>query len=40
MQEQLNEIAQKSAGGKSGMGWFDTIRKQLSDQFRPLLGSG
>jgi hypothetical protein len=40
MQEQLDQIAEKSAGGKSGMGWFDTIRKQLSDQFRPLLGSG
>ena len=40
MQEQLDKIAEKSAGGKSGLGWFDTIRKQLSDQFQPQLGNG
>ena len=40
MQEQLDQITEKSAGGKSGMGWFDTIKKQLTDQFQPLLGNG
>jgi hypothetical protein len=40
MEEQLDEIAEKSAGGKSGIGWFDKIKKQLSDQFGPLLGTG
>jgi hypothetical protein len=40
MQEQLDQIAEKTAGGKSGMGWFDTIRKQLSDQFQTILGNG
>lgn len=29
--EQLDEIQKKSSAGKSGMGWFDKIRKQLSD---------
>ena len=40
MQEQLDKIVEKSAGGKSGIGWFDTIRKQLADEFQPLLGNG
>ena len=31
MYEQLDEIDKKSANGKSGMGWFDQIKKQLSD---------
>ena len=31
MYQQLDEIAKKSADGKSGAGWFDTIKKQLSD---------
>ncbi len=39
MQEQLDQIEIKSAGGKSGLGWFDKIKRQLSDQFEPLLGS-
>lgn len=29
--EQLDEISKKSAGGKNGIGWFEKIRKQLSD---------
>jgi hypothetical protein len=39
MQEQLDQIANTSAGGKSGLGWFDKIKRQLSDQFKPLLGN-
>ena len=31
MYKQLDEIEKKSAGGKSGVGWFDKIKKQLSD---------
>ena len=31
MYEQLDEIEKKSADGKSGQGWFDKIKKQLSD---------
>lgn len=31
MYEQLDEIKEKSAGGKGGKGWFDKIKKQLSD---------
>ena len=31
MYEQLDEINKKSAEGKSGMGWFDKLKKQLSD---------
>lgn len=31
MYEQLEGIDKKSANGKSGMGWFDQIKKQLSD---------
>lgn len=33
MYEQLDGIEKASAGGKSGTGWFDKIRKQLSDLF-------
>lgn len=40
MQEQLDEIEKESAGGKSGTGWFDKIKKQLSDQFEPLRKAG
>lgn len=29
--EQLDEIWKKSADGKSGTGWFDTIKKQLAE---------
>jgi hypothetical protein len=39
MQDQLDKIAEKSAGGRSGTGWFDTITKQMSDLFQPLLGN-
>lgn len=39
MEEQLDEIEKKTAGGQSGTGWFDKIKKQLSDQFKPLSGS-
>lgn len=31
MYEQLDEINKKFAGGQSGMGWLDKIKKQLSD---------
>lgn len=31
MYQQLDEIDKKTANGKSGMGWFDKIKKQLSD---------
>lgn len=31
MYEQLDEIEEKTAGGKSGKGWFDKIRQQLSE---------
>lgn len=31
--KELDEIEDKSTGGKSGMGWFDRIRNQLSDWF-------
>jgi len=33
MYDQLDEIEQKTAGGKSGTGWFDKIKKQLSELF-------
>lgn len=33
MYEQLDGIEKASAGGKSGTGWFDKIKKQLSDLF-------
>jgi hypothetical protein len=33
MYDQLEEIEKKSAGGKSGTGWFDKIKKQLSELF-------
>ena len=33
MYEQLDEIKKKSVGGKSGTGWFDKIKKQLSELF-------
>ncbi len=39
MHDQLDQIEEKSAGGKSGSGWFDELMKQLSDQFKPLLDS-
>jgi len=31
MHEQLDEIQAKSAGGKAGKGWFETIKQQLSN---------
>lgn len=31
MYQQIDEIERKSSGGKSGMGWFDRIRKQLAE---------
>jgi DNA polymerase/3'-5' exonuclease PolX len=31
--EQISEIEKKSAGGKSGTGWFDKIKQQLSNLF-------
>jgi len=31
--EQIEQIEKKSEGGKSGKGWFDKIRKQLSELF-------
>lgn len=33
MYEQIEQIEEKSAGGKSGKGWFDKIKKQLSEMF-------
>ena len=33
MYEQLDGIEKASAGGKSGTGWFDKIKKQVSDLF-------
>jgi hypothetical protein len=33
MYEQISEIEKKSAGGKSGLGWFDKVKHQLSDLF-------
>lgn len=31
--EQISEIENKSAGGKSGTGWFDKVKQQLADLF-------
>ncbi|HSQ91018.1 MAG TPA: YfdX family protein, partial [Nitrospiraceae bacterium] len=31
--EQISEIENKSAGGKSGTGWFDKLKQQLTDLF-------
>jgi hypothetical protein len=31
--EQISEIENKSAGGKSGTGWFDKLKQQFSDLF-------
>ena len=31
MYEQLDEIEKKSTGGKSGKGWFDKLKQQVSD---------
>lgn len=31
MYEQLDQIEEKTAGGKGGKGWFDKIKQQLSD---------
>lgn len=31
MYEQIEQIEKKSEGGKSGKGWFDKIKKQISD---------
>ena len=31
MYEQLDQIEQKTAGGKGGKGWFDKIKQQMSD---------
>jgi hypothetical protein len=33
IQEQIREIENKSAGGKSGTGWFDTLKQQLANLF-------
>ena len=33
MYEQIREIEEKSAGGKSGLGWFDKVKQQLADLF-------
>ena len=33
MYEQIREIEEKSAGGKSGTGWFDKIKQQRSNLF-------
>jgi len=33
MYEQIGEIENKSAGGKSGTGWFDKLKQQLADLF-------
>lgn len=33
MYEQISEIENKSAGGKSGTGWFDKVKQQLADLF-------
>jgi hypothetical protein len=33
MYEQIREIEEKSAGGKSGTGWFDKVKQQLSNLF-------
>jgi hypothetical protein len=33
MYDQISEIEKKSAGGKSGLGWFDTVKQQLADLF-------
>lgn len=31
MYQQIDELEKKTAGGKSGIGWFDKLRKQLAD---------
>ncbi|GAB4168193.1 MAG: hypothetical protein Kow0020_01450 [Wenzhouxiangellaceae bacterium] len=31
--ESIREIERKSAGGKSGKGWFDTLKQQLAELF-------
>ena len=31
--EQIGEIENKSAGGKSGTGWFDKLKQHLADLF-------
>ena len=33
MYEQISEIENKSAGGKSGAGWFDQLKQQLDHFF-------
>ena len=33
MYEQISEIETKTAGGKSGIGWFDKVKQQLADMF-------
>ena len=33
MYEQIREIEEKSAGGKSGLGWFDKVKQQLANLF-------
>ena len=33
MYEQLDEIEEKTSGGKGGKGWFDKIKQQVSDLF-------
>lgn len=33
MYEQLDQIKQKTSGGKGGKGWFDKIRQQVSDLY-------
>jgi uncharacterized coiled-coil DUF342 family protein len=31
--QQLDQIEEKTSDGKSGKGWFDKIRQQISDMF-------
>ena len=31
--EQIDQIEKKSRGGKSGRGWFDNIKKKVSELF-------
>ena len=33
MYEQINIIEERTAGGKGGKGWFDTLKKQVSELF-------
>ena len=31
MNEQIDQIEKKTAGGRGGKGWFDKIKQQLSE---------